>query len=106
MGVSGCGKTSIGTLLAKQLGLEFKDGDDLHPQVNKDKMSSGIPLTDEDRWPWLDLVGLTLQMPGGAVEACSALKKSYRDRILAAAPDAVFVHLSAHCLLQMVYLLR
>ena len=94
MGVSGCGKTSIGTLLAKQLGLEFKDGDDLHPQVNKDKMSSGIPLTDEDRWPWLDLVGLTLQMPGGAVVACSALKKSYRDRILAAAPDAVFVHLS------------
>ena len=94
MGVSGCGKTSIGTLLAKSLGLEFKDGDDLHPQSNKSKMASGIPLTDEDRWPWLDLVGLTLSMPGGAVVACSALKRSYRERILQGAPDAVFVHLS------------
>ncbi len=94
MGVSGCGKTSIGTLLGRQLGLEFKDGDDLHPQSNKNKMSSGIPLTDEDRWPWLDLVALTLQMPGGAVVACSALKRQYRDRIRASAPDTVFIHLS------------
>lgn len=94
MGVSGCGKTSIGTLLAKELHLEFKDGDDLHPQSNKDKMASGTPLTDEDRWPWLDLVGLTLQMPGGAVVACSALKRAYRERILKSAPDAVFIHLS------------
>ena len=94
MGVSGCGKTSIGTLLARQLGLEFKDGDDLHPQGNKDKMASGVPLSDEDRWPWLDLVGLTLQMPGGAVVACSALKRQYRERILQGAPDTVFIHLS------------
>lgn len=94
MGVSGCGKTSIGTLLAKELSLEFKDADDLHPQANKDKMAAGIPLTDDDRWPWLDLVGLTLSMPGGAVVACSALKRSYRDRILDAAPGVVFVHLT------------
>jgi carbohydrate kinase (thermoresistant glucokinase family) len=93
MGVSGCGKTSIGTLLAKALGLEFKDGDDLHPKANKEKMASGVPLTDDDRWPWLDLVGLTLQMPGGAVVACSALKKKYRDRILKSSPGTVFVHL-------------
>lgn len=93
MGVSGCGKTSIGTLLAKSLGLDFKDGDDLHPQSNKNKMVAGTPLSDEDRWPWLDLVGLTLLMPGGAVVACSALKRSYRERILQSAPDTVFIHL-------------
>lgn len=94
MGVSGCGKTSIGKLLAKELGLDFKDADDLHPQANKEKMAAGIPLNDDDRWPWLDLVGLTLAMPGGAVVACSALKRSYRDRILEAASGAVFVHLT------------
>lgn len=93
MGVSGCGKTSIGTLLARSLGLGFRDGDDLHPQSNKDKMASGTPLNDEDRWPWLDLVGLTLLMPGGAVVACSALKRSYRERILQSAPNTVFIHL-------------
>lgn len=93
MGVSGCGKTSIGVLLSKALGIRFTDGDDLHPTSNKEKMSAGIPLTDEDRWPWLDLVGLTLAMPEGAIVACSALKKSYRDRIRSVAPDAVFVHL-------------
>jgi gluconokinase len=94
MGVSGSGKTSIGMLLSKELGLEFKDADDLHPLANKDKMANGIALSDDDRWPWLDLVGLTLAMPGGAVVACSALKRSYRDRILNTAPGAVFVHLT------------
>ena len=93
MGVTGCGKTTMGKLLGKVLGLEFKDGDDLHPQANKDKMSAGIPLTDEDRWPWLDQVGQTLKMSGGVVVACSALKRKYRERILRAAPKALFVHL-------------
>ena len=94
MGVAGCGKSSIGTLLAKSLGVPFKDADDLHPQANVEKMSNGIPLTDEDRWPWLDLCGLTLQMHAGAVIACSALKRVYRDRIRALAQDVVFIHLS------------
>lgn len=94
MGVSGSGKSSIGVLLAKALCFEFKDGDDLHPQANKNKMSSGVPLTDEDRWPWLNLVGLTLAMPGGAVVACSALKRVYRDKIRETAPNTVFVHLT------------
>jgi gluconokinase len=94
MGVSGCGKSSIGVLLSKSLGIRFTDGDDLHPQANKDKMAAGIALTDEDRWPWLELVGLTLGMPQGAIVACSSLKRSYRDRIRSIAPNAVFVHLS------------
>lgn len=105
MGVSGCGKTSVGKLLAEHLGARFIDGDDLHPLANRDKMSAGIPLTDEDRWPWLDLVGQVLNgapnpvdlfeivKSTGTVVACSALKRSYRDRILKAAPGTKFVHL-------------
>ena len=94
MGVSGCGKTSIGKLLSKALHLPFTDGDDLHGQANRDKMAAGVPLTDEDRWPWLDLVGLTVEMPGGAIVACSALKRRYREHILRRAPDVLFVHLA------------
>ncbi len=95
MGVSGCGKTSVGVALGKALGLRFIDGDDLHPQANRDKMAAGIPLTDEDRWPWLELVGETLanSTDVGTAVACSALKRVYRDRILAAAPNTFFVHL-------------
>lgn len=93
MGVAGSGKSSIGTLIAKELGLPFKDGDDLHPQSNLDKMAAGTPLTDEDRWPWLELCGLTLQMPNGTVLACSALKRVYRDRIRKLAPGTVFLFL-------------
>jgi len=94
MGVSGSGKSSIGTSLAREAGMQFIDGDDLHPTANKEKMAAGIPLNDEDRWPWLDLVGLSLQMPGGAIVACSALKVAYRDRIRMLAPDVAFVHLT------------
>lgn len=82
MGVSGSGKTSIGGLLAEELDVPFFDADDYHPQSNIDKMSSGIPLTDKDRWPWLqELNNLAANQQDGCVIACSALKKSYRDRL-------------------------
>ncbi|WP_426989507.1 gluconokinase, GntK/IdnK-type [Pseudarthrobacter sp. Y6] len=95
MGVSGCGKTTIGALVAHQLGVPFIDGDSLHPVENVAKMAAGIPLTDEDRWPWLATVGSKLASSGsaGLVLACSALKRSYRDAIRAKAPDTVFLHL-------------
>ncbi|MDR7330150.1 gluconokinase [Corynebacterium guangdongense] len=93
MGVSGSGKTTVGEMLAEQLGLPYYDGDDLHPQANIDKMAQGIPLTDEDRWPWLTLVGEWLaERPAGGVIGCSALKRSYRDAIRAASPGVSFVH--------------
>lgn len=93
MGVSGCGKSSVGIALAEALGARFIDGDDLHPEANKAKMGAGIPLDDSDRWPWLDLVGQALAEGAGTVIACSALKRAYRDRIRAAAPGTLFVHL-------------
>ncbi|MCZ9310232.1 gluconokinase [Corynebacterium uberis] len=93
MGVSGAGKTTIGTLLAERLGVSYRDGDDLHPQANIDKMASGQPLNDEDRWPWLKEVGQWLaQAHDGGVIGCSALKRSYRDLIRQACPDVEFVH--------------
>lgn len=93
MGVSGSGKSTVGELLAQDRGLPYRDGDDLHPQANIDKMAEGIPLNDEDRWPWLDLVGAWLEdHPDGGIIGCSALKRSYRDRIRAVAPNTVFVH--------------
>lgn len=92
MGVSGSGKTTVGKALAAALGASYVEGDDLHPPANKEKMASGTPLEDEDRWPWLDLVGQALSEDGGRVVAtCSALKRSYRDRIRGPAPDAFFV---------------
>jgi gluconokinase len=93
MGVSGSGKSAVGGSLAAALGRPFVDADDLHPAANKQKMAQGIPLTDDDRWGWLDIVGERLGAGGPVVVACSALKRVYRDRLRAAAPDALFVHL-------------
>ncbi len=97
MGVSGSGKTTVGTQIAKGLGAVFADGDDLHPQANVMKMSAGIPLTDEDREPWLRRCAdwLGRQRDGGvdAVLACSALKRYYRDILREAAPGLRIVYL-------------
>ncbi|WP_308491670.1 gluconokinase [Microbacterium terrisoli] len=93
MGVSASGKSSVGTALAARLGVPFVDGDDLHPRANVVKMASGVPLVDEDRWPWLDAVADRLAQ-GAVVVACSALKRAYRDRLRTRAPHTVFVHLA------------
>ena len=92
MGVSGSGKTTVGAALADALGLRFVDGDALHPAANVAKMAAGIPLDDADRAPWLDAVGALLAA-GPVVVACSALKRTYRDRLRAAAPDLDLVFL-------------
>ncbi|WP_226779091.1 gluconokinase [Oceaniglobus trochenteri] len=96
MGVSGCGKTSIGQGLGAAMGATFIDGDDLHPAENVAKMASGTPLEDEDRWPWLDRVGVALGAGAGTtIIGCSALKRIYRDRIRAATGRPVmFLHLA------------
>ena len=84
-GVSGAGKTTIGQLLADELGWRFYEADDFHSQVNIDKMRQGVPLTDEDRWPWLENLGELIKrcVAAGenAVLACSALKEAYRRRL-------------------------
>lgn len=95
MGVSGVGKTTVGQELARHRGASFIDADDLHSPANVAKMSAGIPLVDADRWPWLDLVGAALLAEPGVVVACSALRRSYRDRLRATAPETLFVHLAA-----------
>jgi gluconokinase len=90
MGVASCGKTSVGEALAKRLGAAFTEGDRLHPKANVEKMSAGIPLTDEDRWPWLEQVGAALQGEAGRIASCSALKRAYRERIAACAGRPVW----------------
>lgn len=94
MGVSGCGKSTVGRLLAQRLGVAFIEGDELHPPRNVALMASGTPLTDEDRVDWLAAVGSTLaQAHGGAVASCSALRRRYRDQLRQSVPDLVFIHL-------------
>jgi gluconokinase len=84
-GVSGAGKTTVGELLAREVGWRFIEADDFHPAANIEKMRSGHPLTDEDRWPWLDCLREQIEqlLSAGktAVLACSALKRAYRDRL-------------------------
>jgi gluconokinase len=96
MGVSGSGKSTTGAALAAALGWRLIDADDLHPPQNVAKMAAGIPLTDDDRWPWLDRIVDTLRRTtaegANVILACSALKQRYRDR-LAQAGDVRFVHL-------------
>ena len=101
MGVSGAGKTTVGKRLAESLGWDFFDGDDFHPPANVEKMSSGTPLQDEDRVPWLEalaaLIRQRLDADRPVVLACSALKKTYRDLLSPSNEDAskvVWVHLS------------
>ena len=95
MGVSAAGKSTVGAALAETMGVRFLDADDLHSDENRARMRSGVPLTDEDRQPWLDAVGAEFRgrRATGIVIACSALRRRYRDRIRAAEPDVVFVHL-------------
>ncbi|HXN10622.1 MAG TPA: gluconokinase [Steroidobacteraceae bacterium] len=94
MGVAGSGKSSLGALIAARLDLPFIEGDDFHSGENRRKMHAGIALTDEDRVSWLELLGQQLAAHrGGAILACSALKKSYRDRLRAAVPGLRFVYL-------------
>ncbi|MFE9629893.1 gluconokinase [Streptomyces sp. NPDC006463] len=97
MGVAGTGKTTVGRLLAEALALPYAEGDAYHPAANVAKMSAGIPLDDADRWPWLDAVGEWIRGRaglGGGVVSASSLKRAYRERLRAAAPGAVFVHLT------------
>ncbi len=97
MGVSGSGKSTVGELLAQELGWEYLEGDDFHPPANVEKMRSGTPLTDEDRLPWLDalreLIEDALKRNRHLVITCSALKKEYRLRLSVDASKVVYVYL-------------
>lgn len=97
MGVSGTGKTEVGTRLAKALGGTFAEGDDYHPPANVEKMRAGVPLDDADRQPWLEAmsreIGAWLDAGRTVVLACSALKQRYRDILKAGRPGVRFVHL-------------
>jgi carbohydrate kinase (thermoresistant glucokinase family) len=97
MGVSGSGKSTIAELLARELGWDYRDGDEFHPQANVDKMHNGIPLTDDDRWPWLKAIAAWIdekrQAGEHAIVTCSALKKSYRDILIGPRTDVALIYL-------------
>jgi gluconokinase len=93
MGVSGCGKSTVGPLLAARLGCPFLDADEFHPPANVAKMAAGTPLCDADRQPWLELLNGKLRAQENAVLACSALKASYRKILSQGLTDCRFVHL-------------
>ena len=97
MGVTGAGKTTVGNLLARKIGWRFYDADDLHPAANKEKMNHGIPLSDEDRLPWLNavrgLIEKCLSEGTDAVIACSALRQAYRDVLLIDPARVRFIYL-------------
>jgi len=97
MGVSGCGKTSVGKMLSTRLGWDFLESDDYHSEADIEKMSAGIPLTDDDRWPWLVcLHGVIKQKQADGIPlvlACSALKESYRDLLYKGLSGCVYVYL-------------
>lgn len=96
MGVSGSGKTTVAQGVAKATGFRFAEGDDFHSQANRDKMASGHPLTDEDRWPWLRTIGEWISERTAAGEStvvtCSALKRTYRDLLREERPEVSFCH--------------
>lgn len=98
MGVTSCGKTSVGEGLAKELNCSFIEGDRLHPASNIAKMSAGTPLTDADRWPWLEIIGKAMKAEcdkgHGVVASCSSLKKAYRQKLAEAAGRPItFIYL-------------
>lgn len=95
MGVSGVGKTTVARLIAEALGARFVDADDLHSPASIRKMSAGVALTDDDRWPWLERVGDALNDRHRTVVACSALRRAYRSVLSDRAPGVSFIHLTA-----------
>jgi gluconokinase len=98
MGVSGSGKSTIGGLLSERLGWTFEEGDSLHPAANIEKMAAGIPLTDEDRWPWLakiaDWIDTRLDTGENGIVTCSALKRSYRNVLNRRGSGVEFIYLA------------
>ena len=98
MGVSGTGKTTVGTAVAERLGWGFAEGDDFHSDANRSKMHAGVPLTDDDRWPWLRSIAAWVGEREGAGESvvltCSALRRPYRDLLRAGHPSVFFVEVA------------
>ncbi len=96
MGVSGSGKSTVGAALAQRLRVPFADADDFHPPANIEKMTSGLALNDDDRLPWLDVIGewLGTRCADGGVMSCSALKRRYRDQLRRRCPEVIFLHLA------------